>query len=107
MDMSNFSEKKTFHPNIKIKLQDTYIRLALYKLTSCGCISTYNGKTIRHLTTRFEEYKRDDSPKGIHTPVWEGSDHRTVELGDKRSVKQRIGSAAQSFQFGLMLVAAS
>ena len=106
MDMSNFSEKKNFSPQYQDKTSG-YIRLALYKLTSCGFISTYNGQTIRHLTTRIEEYNREDSPKGIHTSVWEGSDHSTVELGDKRSVKQRIGSAAQSFQFGLMLVAAS
>ena len=36
------------------------------KLLCSGCTPAYDGQTVRHLTSRFEEHKRADSTVGLH-----------------------------------------
>ena len=37
-----------------------------YKRTCSECISTYVGQTVRHLATRVDEHRKEDSPVEQH-----------------------------------------
>ena len=38
----------------------------VYKLSCCGCNSSYARQTVQHLATKVEEHKKEDSSVGIH-----------------------------------------
>ena len=38
----------------------------VYRLECCGYKSIYFGQTVRHLTTRIEEHRKEDTPVGQH-----------------------------------------
>ena len=52
------SPKSSFSSELKSKV--------VYRLECCGCKSIYVGKTVRHLTTRIEEHRKEDTPVGQH-----------------------------------------
>ena len=53
-------------PSLKSAFSNDFKSRVVYKLSCSGCTSTYVGQTVRHLITRIEEYKKADSPVGVH-----------------------------------------
>ena len=52
------SLKSSFSSELKSKVE--------YKLEFCECKSIYVRQTVRHLTTRIEEHRKEDTPVGQH-----------------------------------------
>ena len=57
---------KTALPSLKLSLSRELKPNLVYKLSCSGCNSTYVGQTVRHLATRIEEHKKEDSLVGVH-----------------------------------------
>ena len=57
---------KTALPSLKSSLSRDLKPNVVYKLSCCGCKSTSVGQIVRHLATRVEEHKKEDSLVGIH-----------------------------------------
>ena len=53
---------KTCMPSLK----SSFSRKVVYRLECCECKSIYVGQTVRHLTTRIEEHRKEDTPVGQH-----------------------------------------
>ena len=53
-------------PSLKSAFSNDLKSKVVYKLSCSGCTSTYVGPIVPHLTTRIEEYKKADSPVGLH-----------------------------------------
>ena len=59
-------KQKSSLPSLKSAFSNDLKSRLVYKLSCSGCTSTYVGQTVRHLTTRIEEFKKADSPVGLH-----------------------------------------
>ena len=57
---------KTCLPSLKNSFARELRSKVVYKLTCSGCNSTYVGQTVRHLATRVDEHRKEDSPVGQH-----------------------------------------
>ena len=57
---------KTCMPSIKSSFSSELKLKVVYRLEFCGCKSIYVGQTVRHLTTRIEEHRKEDTPVGQH-----------------------------------------
>ena len=57
---------KTCIPSLKTSFARELRSKVVYKLTFSGCNSTYVGQTVRHLATRVNEHRKEDSPVGQH-----------------------------------------
>ena len=53
-------------PSLKSAFSNDLKSRVVFKLSFSGCTSTYVGQTVRHLTTRIQDYKKADSPVGLH-----------------------------------------
>ena len=51
----------------------------VYRFECCGCKSIYVGQTVRHLTTRIEEHRKEDTPVGQHIRQC-GSEHGKADF---------------------------
>ena len=56
MKICMISLKFSFSSEMKSKV--------VYRLECCGCKSIYVGQTVRQLTTRIEEHRKEDTPVG-------------------------------------------
>ena len=52
------SLKSSFSSELKSKV--------VYRLECCGCKTIYVGQLVRHLTTRVEEHRKEDTSGGQH-----------------------------------------
>ena len=57
---------KTFMPSLKSSFSSELKSKVVYRLECCGCKSIYVGQTVRHLTTRIEEHRKEDTPVEQH-----------------------------------------
>ena len=57
---------KTCMPSLKSSFSSELKSKVVYRLECCGCKSIYVGQTVRHLTTRIEEHRKEDTPVGQH-----------------------------------------
>ena len=57
---------KTCMPSLKSSFSSELKSKLVYRLDCCGCKSIYVGQTVRHLTTRIEEHRKEDTPVGQH-----------------------------------------
>ena len=53
-------------PSLKSAFSNDLKSRVVNKLSCSGCTSNYVGQTLRHLTFRIEEYKKAESPLGLH-----------------------------------------
>ena len=53
---------KTCMPSLK----SSFSKEVVYRLECCGCKSIYVGQTVRHLTTRIEEHRKEVTQVGQH-----------------------------------------
>ena len=57
---------KTCTPSPKSSFSSQLKSKVVYRLECCRCKSSYFGQTVRHLTTRIEEHRKEDTPVGQH-----------------------------------------
>ena len=57
---------KTCMPSLKSSFSSELKSKVVYRLECCGCKSIYVGQTVRHLTKRIEEHRKEDTPVGQH-----------------------------------------
>ena len=57
---------KTCMPSLKSSFSSELKSKVVYILECCGCKSISVGQTVRHLTTRIEEHRKEDTPVGQH-----------------------------------------
>ena len=57
---------KTCMPSLKSSFSSELKSKVVYRLECCGCKYIYVGQTVRHLTTRIEEHRKEDTPVGQH-----------------------------------------
>ena len=57
---------KTCIPSLKSSFSSELKSKVVYRLECCGCKSIYVGQTVRHLTLRIEEHRKEDTPVGQH-----------------------------------------
>ena len=57
---------RTCMPSLKSSFASELKSKVVYRLDCCGCKSIYVGQTVRHLTTRIEEHRKEDTPVGQH-----------------------------------------
>ena len=57
---------KTSMPSLKSSFSSEMKSKVVYRHECCGCKSIYVGQTVRHLTTRVEEHRKEDTPIGQH-----------------------------------------
>ena len=55
---------KTCMPSLKSPFSSEMKSKVVYRLECCGCKSNYVGQTVRQLTTRIEEHRKEDTPVG-------------------------------------------
>ena len=55
---------KTCIPSLKSSFSSELKSKMGYSLECCGCKPIYVGQTVRHLTTRIEEHRKEDTPVG-------------------------------------------
>ena len=53
-------------PSLKSSFSSELKSKKVYRLECCGCKSIYVGQMVRHLTTRIEEHRKEDTPVGQH-----------------------------------------
>ena len=53
-------------PSLKSSFSSELKSKVVYRLECCGCKSISVGQTVRHLTTRIEEHRKEDTPVGKH-----------------------------------------
>ena len=57
---------KTLLPPLKDAIPKDYCSGVVYEIKCTGCSSSYVGQTTRHLTTRYSEHLRVNSPLSEH-----------------------------------------
>ena len=55
---------KSCMPSLKSSFSSGLISKVVYRLECCGYKSIYVGQTVRHLTSRIEEHRKEDTPVG-------------------------------------------
>ena len=53
-------------PSLKSSFSSELKSKVVYRLECCGCKSIYVGQRVRHLTTRIEKLRKEDTPVGQH-----------------------------------------
>ena len=76
------SKMKFCKPSLKFSFSSELKSIVVYRLECCGCKSIYVGQTVRHLTTRIEEPRKEDTPVGQHIRQC-GSDSGKLEFNWK------------------------
>ena len=59
-------KRKTCVPSVKFSFSSELKSKVVYRLECRGCKPIYVGQTVRHLTTRIEEQRKEDTPVGRH-----------------------------------------
>ena len=57
---------KTCMPSLKSSFSSELKSKMVFRFECCGCKSIYVGQTVRHLTTRIAEHRKEDAPVGQH-----------------------------------------
>ena len=73
---------KPFMPSLKSFFSSELKSKVVYRLECCGSKSIYVGQTVRDLTTRIEEHRKEDTPVGQHLRQC-GSDSGSLSLNGK------------------------
>ena len=83
---------KTCMPSLKFSFSSELKSKVVYSLAYCGFKSIYVGQTIRHLTTRIEEHRKEDTPVGQHIRQC------GIESGKSEFKWKRIDQASSSIK---------
>ena len=59
-------ENENLYALSKILFSSELKSIVVYRLECCGCKSIYVGQTVRHLKTRIEEHREEDTRVGQH-----------------------------------------
>ena len=55
---------KTCMPSLQLSFSSEFESKVVYSLEFCWCKSIYVGQMVRHLTSRIEEHRKEDTPNG-------------------------------------------
>ena len=81
---------KTCIPSLKSSFSSELKSKVVYRLECCGCKSIFVGQTVRHITTRIEEHRKEDTPVGQHIR------HCGSESGKSEFKREIIDQASSS-----------